>query len=338
MQSSTKISVIMPIYNAEVYLGKAIDSVLEQSFVDFELLLLDDGSHDDSLRICKEYAAKDGRIKVYHQDNHGLCYTRNRGIRLATGEYIAFIDNDDLFDKDLLKDNYKIAKDNDADIVKFGYIFATDDKVNRHEYFLKKTGDVQIITSAQRDKEFFSMFANNRLIFVWDALFKRDFIIRNSFFFDEEYKHGHEDIDLCERMWLSYHIFVYNANEYYIHRDYTESTSNKFYPDNISLTFKLIETEHNVFNQLNCGSQYWDYCLQKRILYLIKYISLSRGGLPLENIRDVLRQIRSKYDISSRYKMQACSVREFEKKTILFLYQKRFIKIISLIIWLKNHM
>lgn len=90
-----KISVIVPVYNVEKYLSRCIDSIISQTFSDFELILVDDGSTDSSGKICDEYGKKDGRVKVIHKKNGGQSSARNAGIENSTGEYISFVDSDD---------------------------------------------------------------------------------------------------------------------------------------------------------------------------------------------------------------------------------------------------
>ena len=101
--SNPKISVIVPVYNAEKYLQRCVDSILAQTFTDFELLLIDDGSKDKSGEICDEYAKKDNRVKVFHKENGGVSSARNLGLDNAQGEWIAFIDGDDMLDSCGLK-------------------------------------------------------------------------------------------------------------------------------------------------------------------------------------------------------------------------------------------
>lgn len=109
--SSPIISVIVPVYNAEKFLHRCIDSILVQSFTDFELLLINDGSKDSSGRICDEYATKDSRVRVFHKENGGVSSARNLGLDNAKGEWIAFVDADDYIDKDFLC-NYNDRKEN----------------------------------------------------------------------------------------------------------------------------------------------------------------------------------------------------------------------------------
>lgn len=108
---SVSVSVIVPVYNVEKYLRRCIDSVLAQTLTDFELILVDDGSPDESGKICEEYALKDDRIRVIHKTNDGVSSARNIGIESAIGEYLAFIDSDDCVDSDYLETFWKNQTD-----------------------------------------------------------------------------------------------------------------------------------------------------------------------------------------------------------------------------------
>ena len=114
-------SVIVPIYKVEKYLVRCIDSVLNQNFEDFELILVDDGSPDACPEICDSYAEKDQRIKVIHKENGGLVSARQAGIEIAKGDYIFNLDGDDAMTPDALMSAYEIIKETDADIVSFSY-------------------------------------------------------------------------------------------------------------------------------------------------------------------------------------------------------------------------
>ncbi len=114
---SPAVSVIVPIYNMEKLMRKCLDSILAQSFEDYECLLIDDGSKDGSPAICDEYAAKDPRFKAFHKPNGGLSDARNYGLERAQGDYTIFFDPDDWVDADCLKDMYAKAVETDADMV-----------------------------------------------------------------------------------------------------------------------------------------------------------------------------------------------------------------------------
>lgn len=112
-----KISVIVPIYNVEKYITRCIESILSQTFCDFELILINDGSLDESGNICNKYSKKDKRIKYFYNSNQGVSYTRNFGIEIAKGEFCIFVDPDDYLDLDALEYLYTLAKSNNADII-----------------------------------------------------------------------------------------------------------------------------------------------------------------------------------------------------------------------------
>lgn len=112
-----KFSVILPVYNAEKVLERSINSVLNQTFSDFEIIAVDDGSKDQSLQVLKKYAELDSRIKVFHQSNKGPGATRNRAISLSQGEYIAFLDADDYWEQDFLEAVLEASNNNQNDLI-----------------------------------------------------------------------------------------------------------------------------------------------------------------------------------------------------------------------------
>lgn len=103
MLEKPKVSVIVPVYKAEAYLYRCVDSLLVQTFTNFEILLIDDGSPDRSGEICDEYARKDTRVRVFHKENGGVSSARNLGLKYAQGEWIAFVDSDDWVESDFLE-------------------------------------------------------------------------------------------------------------------------------------------------------------------------------------------------------------------------------------------
>ena len=110
-----KISIIIPVYNAEKFIDSALQSICGQTYENLEILLIDDGSKDDSLAHCKEWSNKDNRVRVHHQENAGASAARNKGIELSTGKYLMFIDGDDWIEKNMLEVLYQEAEKNGAD-------------------------------------------------------------------------------------------------------------------------------------------------------------------------------------------------------------------------------
>lgn len=123
-----KISVIVPIYKVEDYLHRCVDSIINQTYTNLEIILVDDGSPDDCPMICDEYAEKDNRIRVVHKKNGGLSDARNAGIDIATGEYIMFIDSDDFVDIEMMESMMKNMIDNNVDMVVCNIKYVYEDR------------------------------------------------------------------------------------------------------------------------------------------------------------------------------------------------------------------
>lgn len=131
-----KVSIVVPVYNVEKYLNRCIDSLLLQSYENYEIILVNDGSTDNSGFICEEYAKKYSNVKVVHKKNEGLGFARNTGIDNAIGDYIVFIDSDDFAEKELVEDLYKAVKEVNADICIGGYnrVDLDDKLISTHSY------------------------------------------------------------------------------------------------------------------------------------------------------------------------------------------------------------
>ena len=123
-----KLSIIIPIYQIECYLRRCLDSILAQSFQDWEAILVDDGSKDDCGKICDEYAAIDSRFRVIHKKNGGLTSARNAGLAIASGEWIMHLDGDDWIEPDMLERLIQKGEDTGADIVMGDFLFAYSDR------------------------------------------------------------------------------------------------------------------------------------------------------------------------------------------------------------------
>ena len=163
-----KISIIVPVYKVEKYLSKCIESILAQTFQDFELILVDDGSPDLCGDICEEYALKDSRIKVLHKENGGLSDARNAGIELAQGEYLAFIDSDDYVAPDMYETLYSLAQEYQAEIAVCNAVLV-DETV---EPVYKDSSELYVMKSEEALKQmiFNRLFAVN----AWNKIYRRE--------------------------------------------------------------------------------------------------------------------------------------------------------------------
>lgn len=180
-----KISVIIPVYNVEKYLRQCLDSIVEQTLEDIEIILVDDGSTDSSLKICKEYAQKDNRIKVFEQQNQGAGAARNRGLGLAQGNYLYFMDSDDYINQDALEKLYtKIIKTNSDICICKHKLHDEKTKLLKEAYWLPK---IKIIPNQETfsykdipDKILQICFPTPFI-----KLYKKSFVINNNICFQE---------------------------------------------------------------------------------------------------------------------------------------------------------
>ena len=180
--SSGKISVIIPVHNAEKYIDKAVQSVMEQNYTNWELLLIENGSEDASLDICKKNAEKDSRIQVLKEKNKGAGSARNTGLCSAEGEYIVFIDADDyLPDKSVFQRYMNIAKQIRADIIVSNYVRLWNRKIlpaAGHDSF-------SVYSPDSEEFRFRGFFSVGTLSYVWGKLYRKSFLDQNRITFSE---------------------------------------------------------------------------------------------------------------------------------------------------------
>lgn len=180
MENNPKVSVIMPIYNSAEFLREGLDSILNQTLTDIEIVCVDDGSKDNSLEILREYEKKDSRVRVVEQENQGAGAARNHGMSYARGEYLSFLDSDDFFERDMLKDAYDAAHADEADVCVFDAdLFDHTTKeykpctwAFRRQYFPGHQ-PFSPLEEGVRDN-IFRMFNG----WPWDKLYRREFVER----------------------------------------------------------------------------------------------------------------------------------------------------------------
>lgn len=166
-------SIIVPVYNAEKYLRRCIESILAQTEGDFELLLVDDGSRDGSLAICQEYAATDSRIKAMHKENGGVSSARNHGLDNATGDYIMFVDADDYITPDTLEQCRPYTPE--YDIVRFSAIWVASSE-SKWPFS---------IPAAKHRKQYIKQIISRKgILAVWGGVFRRDLFTKNDIRFN----------------------------------------------------------------------------------------------------------------------------------------------------------
>lgn len=163
-----KISVIVPVYNAEKYLRKCLDSIVNQSFKDLEIICVNDGSTDNSLQILNEYSSNFSNVKVINQKNKGIIGARIAGYQNSIGEYIGWVDNDDFIKKDMFEKLYNLANEENADIA-----------ICNYEFYPKKIKTKKKWFKEYKGKHDYSFISNNGLL--WNKIVKRDLLKKINF-------------------------------------------------------------------------------------------------------------------------------------------------------------
>lgn len=195
------ISIIIPVFNVEEYLRKCIESVINQSISNFELILIDDGSEDNSGYICDEFASLDNRIKVIHNTNKGVSYARNCGLDIAKGKYICFGDSDDIFSEFFLEKMVKTIENLHCDMVICGYFY----KKENYSKDIFKRGNSRFISKEELCER---IFLNNEIGgFVWNKLIKADIAKKIRF---------NEGLEICEDTYYLMNMLPQINNIYYI--------------------------------------------------------------------------------------------------------------------------
>ena len=226
--SKELISIIVPIYNTDCYLRQCLDSIINQSYKNFEVLLVNDGSVDDSAMICKEFAEKDSRIRYFEKENGGVSSARNLGLKNVKGNYITFVDSDDWIEENYLEVLYNALKENEVDVaISTHKDFNMDDNLYYLPFYSEEQLHTLDIGKVSRD-EFLELFPelsslNHDFNCAVSKLFKAD-VVKN-LLFDESINYG-EDLDFFFNLYLKVSSVYYVNQPTYIYRQHQTSASN----------------------------------------------------------------------------------------------------------------
>lgn len=239
-----KISIIVPIYNSEHYLSDCIESIISQSFCDFELLLIDDGSVDNSAEICKSFSKEDKRVHYYYKSNSGVSDTRNYGINIAKGDFLCFIDSDDTIDDDYF-DNFHFCNIK-ADLYIQGY------KRYLNNNLINSTA---VFSGNNKKKEDILAYAEKNSIInsPWGKLFKSDIIKSNNIHFDIGTSFGEDHLFVLEYIIRATTIYLSDTNGYNYQIRGSESLTGRNVPSKEVIYYanKMSELHGLILNKYN---------------------------------------------------------------------------------------
>lgn len=301
------ISIIVPVYNVEEYLQRCIDSILNQSFKNFELILVNDGSTDNSLKICKEYLLNDPRVKIINKENGGLSSARNAGINIAKGRYIGFVDSDDWINKEMYKILYELCEKNNSDIAECRYTVTTGNEMNLDN-------SSNLITILNNEEAIKSLYTNTSYgsVVSWNKLY------RCELFKDIKFPEG----KLNEDQFTTYKLY-YKSNKivsidkvlYYYFQSTKSIMRSEFTLKKLD-AIEAIESSHKFFEENNL----YDLVLWNDTLYsfvLIKYFIILLRNEQFDNKyrNSILEKFRGRFWLF--IKNEHISIRE---KLLLMLF------------------
>ena len=255
------LTVIVPIYNSEKYLKRCVESIQEQTYSDLEILLIDDGSTDNSLQICNELAEHDNRLVVIHQENKGVSAARNNGLNSATGEYITFVDSDDSIEEDMYELLMSELIKYNADMAHCGYKRIENDTVKD----VNGTHEIYIQTNAETINNMLSGKLYN--CGLWNKVFKRE--VLNDLKFDEDIKIN-EDVLFCYNALQQAHKCVFIDETKYLYYVHDKSACNT--TDSLRKLTDSIRASEIMLR--NCKYDENKIVLEERLFYC--YLRLNR--------------------------------------------------------------
>lgn len=326
------ISVIVPVFNTEKYLKKCIESILNQEVKNIELILVNDGSSDNSGLICDDYSKKDSRIRVIHKENEGVSIARNIGIKNATGKYISFIDSDDWIDKEMYKEILNIFYTYNVDFVKCSAKRVYKDNVIKGPthmdggYYSKDKIESYIYPRIVISDN----LATNAVVSASTCVYNRKFIDDNNIFFDEEMKHF-EDLMFNVNIILKSSSFYYMIDNYFYNYTFNEeSTSQKFNPQK----WKYFRQSHKIMREKLIGNKEYDFSNQLDLFLInLAYISAEDARIldGYVNRYNYVKSIMNNKELIEAYKNVSIENISWKRKVLYMLIKYRFAHIYTMI-------
>lgn len=278
MEKHKTFSIIIPIYNKELYLQRCLSSIVSQSYSDFEAILIDDGSNDLSKQVVSQFLA-DTRFSYYFHENRGVSYTRNRGLEMACGEYVLFIDADDAIEKNFLSNLWKYIKDKPETSL---FIFSLTKVYQDGRYYKLPLPFHSTISMEQFKASFMNVQEQSGIYgFVANKLIKREFLSKNKIFFDTEKKLA-EDLDFFVRCYRVVDHITFIDEFGYLY--YQETLGSSVWRAVNYLS--LIGTYLNIYNWIQNTSHESNKIIQIKIVGLVKCLFIEMQYPTYKNIKD----------------------------------------------------
>lgn len=224
------VSVIVPIYNSQEYLDECIQSIIYQSYKELEIILIDDGSTDNSRQICERYSAEDSRVVYVRKKNGGVSSSRNLGLEIAQGEYIVFVDADDYLEKGIIQHVVNVMEHDSSELVVWNATEVHGDKLKCCKPISKQPGNKEEIYASVISNYHDKFYMGDYIRAVWGKMFRSDVIRNNNIKFDEQLYIGEDAVFLMQ--YISHISKVNNLNDYgYYYRIISSSAVRRYKHD-----------------------------------------------------------------------------------------------------------
>lgn len=342
MKNKELISVIVPVYNVEQYLSRCVDSILNQSYQELELILVNDGSKDKSLEVCRKYEQKDFRIKIVDKKNEGAGAARNAGLEMAEGELIMFIDSDDWIEHDMLQHLYKLLRENSADISMCNYFIESVDGSERtsHPFPIQDepsiTNDIaQCVAMLDEQCKF---------PYLWNRLYKRKFIEDFHIRFENQFTTG-QDLDFNLKYFRHVNkCVISNRPLYHYIKNGIGSLCARYKDGLYGIVSELNLRRKALYTELNMNEK--DDYIQIYEKTYVEYISscvpnMFRENAPLKN-KDRIVQMRQLFEDENLKKYNAnyhpgYSIGKLFKKMVAIGNPTLAVGVYSILFWIRNN-
>lgn len=276
------VSIIVPIYNSETFLDKCIQSIINQSYKNIEIILVNDGSPDSSKQICDNYAINDNRIKVIHKINGGLVSARKAGLNISNGDYVLYVDGDDWIETNLIENYLKAAIEHNADVVVSSHMENLEGRIEILKNtippgFYNKDKLISIVYPKMMYNGKFSQFGI--FSYSWGKLYKRELLIKNQLKVSEEITIG-EDALCSYPVLLDANTLVILEQPYYHYRQRADSLIKTMRTIDIS----KIEKNYNYLKEIFQNKGVLDIMLPQLQFYILSLLTVSTEGPRLGDI------------------------------------------------------
>ncbi len=296
------VSIIVPVYNVEKYIRPSVQSMLDQTYRDIEIILVDDGSGDSSGRICDEFAARDSRVRVIHKENGGTGAARNTGFDAATGEYVYFCDPDDILEKELIEENLALARSSGADIEVFGYRTVYE----RSEGNRRGKDCAPVLSGVFTREDFAKNFdgAMENVYAIGARMYRREFMLENNIR-SEAQKFGQDVLLILDALTAPFEKIYFNRKIYYNYLLRAGSATNRYAPERFECELNIARRKEILVRSLEKYGVFREELIYKGYLQSVNaaFGSFSvwdaPAEMPFRERVDILRRIFSAEEIKT---------------------------------------